>query len=61
MNAFGLWIFGNALEREIGRLSMLAVFLVTGIFASAASYLFSTGPRWASGRPVRSSDCSARS
>ena len=43
MNAFGLWIFGNALEREIGRLSVLAVFLVTGIFAGAASYLFSSG------------------
>ena len=43
MNAFGLWIFGNALEREIGRLSMLAVFLVTGIFASATSCLFSNG------------------
>lgn len=41
MNALVLWIFGNALEREIGRLPMLAVFLATGIFASAASYLFS--------------------
>ena len=44
MNAFALWIFGNALEREIGRLSLLAVFLVTGIFASAASYLLSSPP-----------------
>jgi membrane associated rhomboid family serine protease len=43
MNTFALWIFGIALEREIGRLSLLAVFLVTGIFASATSYLFSTG------------------
>jgi membrane associated rhomboid family serine protease len=42
-NAFALWIFGNALEREIGRSSMLAVFLVTGVFAGATSYLFSTG------------------
>jgi membrane associated rhomboid family serine protease len=41
MNAFALWIFGNALEREIGRLSMLGVFLVTGVFAGAVSYLFS--------------------
>jgi membrane associated rhomboid family serine protease len=40
-NAFVLWIFGTQLEREIGRPSFLAVFLATGLFASATSYAFS--------------------
>ena len=41
MNGFVLWIFGAALEREIGRVATLGVFLVTGLFASATSYAFS--------------------
>lgn len=43
LNGFVLWIFGTALEREIGRVATLGVFLVTGIFASATSYAFSDG------------------
>lgn len=38
LNAYVLWIFGNEIERQIGRLETLAVFLVTGVFASATSY-----------------------
>jgi membrane associated rhomboid family serine protease len=40
LNAYVLWIFGVEIERQIGRLSTLAVFLVTGVFAGAASYAF---------------------
>jgi membrane associated rhomboid family serine protease len=42
-NAYALWIFGTELERDIGPWSMLAVFLVTGVFAGAASYALSPG------------------
>lgn len=38
MNAWVLWVIGGALERELGRWRFLAVFLTTGLFASAASY-----------------------
>ena len=40
LNAYALWIFGTIMEREIGRLSTLGVFLTTGVFAGAASYAF---------------------
>ena len=43
LNAYVLWIFGTVIERDIGRLSTLAVFLVTGVFASAASFAFAPG------------------
>jgi membrane associated rhomboid family serine protease len=43
LNAYVLWIFGNAMEQEIGRLATLGVFLTTGIFAGAASYAFASG------------------
>jgi membrane associated rhomboid family serine protease len=43
LNAYVLWIFGTEIEREIGRLSTLAVFLVTGIFAGATSFALATG------------------
>ncbi len=43
LNAYVLWIFGNAIEGEVGRLSTLGVFLATGIFAGAASYAFAPG------------------
>jgi rhomboid protease GluP len=42
-NAYALSIFGNAIEREIGRFTTLLVFLATGLFASATSYAFSDG------------------
>ncbi len=37
LNGYVLWIFGNAIERDVGRLSTLGVFLATGVFAGAAS------------------------
>jgi membrane associated rhomboid family serine protease len=43
LNSYVLWIFGTAIERDIGRVSTLAVFLVTGLFAGATSYAFATG------------------
>ncbi len=38
LNSYVLWIFGNEIERQIGRLETLAVFLVTGVFAGATSF-----------------------
>ena len=43
LNAYVLWIFGVEIECQIGRLSTLAVFLVTGVFAGATSYAFADG------------------
>jgi membrane associated rhomboid family serine protease len=45
LNSYVLWIFGNEIERQIGRLETLAVFLVTGVFAGATSFAFA--PRFA--------------
>lgn len=47
LNGYVLWIFGNAIERDVGRLSTLGVFLATGVFAGAASYAFA--PRFTIG------------
>jgi len=43
LNSYVLWIFGVEIERQIGRLFTLAVFLVTGIFAGATSFAFAPG------------------
>ena len=43
LNAYVLWIFGVEIERQIGRLFTLAVFLVTGVFAGAVSFAFAPG------------------
>ncbi len=43
LNSYVLWIFGNEIEREIGRLETLAVFLITGVFAGAASFASASG------------------
>jgi membrane associated rhomboid family serine protease len=40
MNGYALWIFGNVVERELGRSRFLAIFVVGGLFASAASFVF---------------------
>ncbi|HEY7477838.1 MAG TPA: rhomboid family intramembrane serine protease [Actinomycetota bacterium] len=40
MNGYILYIFGNVIEQELGRARFVAIFLVTGLFASAASYAF---------------------
>jgi membrane associated rhomboid family serine protease len=45
LNAYVLWIFGTVIERDIGRVSTLAVFLVTGVFAGATSFAFAPGFR----------------
>ncbi|HEX7246670.1 MAG TPA: rhomboid family intramembrane serine protease [Actinomycetota bacterium] len=44
MNAYALWIFGPVVERELGRIRLLMIFLTTGLFASAASYAFTPIP-----------------
>ena len=44
MNAYALWIFGPVVERELGRVRFLLIFLTTGLFASAASYAFASNP-----------------
>jgi membrane associated rhomboid family serine protease len=43
LNSYVLWIFGNLMEGEVGRLPVLGVFLATGIFAGATSYAFAPG------------------
>ena len=40
LNAYALWIFGNVVEKELGRLRFLLIYFVTGIAAGAASYAF---------------------
>ncbi|MGH2539675.1 MAG: rhomboid family intramembrane serine protease [Actinomycetota bacterium] len=45
MNAYALWIFGPVVEREIGRVKFLLIFLTTGLCASAASYAFAGIPQ----------------
>jgi membrane associated rhomboid family serine protease len=45
MNAYALWIFGPVVEREIGRVKFLLIFLTTGLCASAASYAFAANPQ----------------
>ncbi|HTG47769.1 MAG TPA: rhomboid family intramembrane serine protease [Actinomycetota bacterium] len=39
-NGYALYIVGNVVEQELGWRRFLAIFFVTGIFASAASYTF---------------------
>ena len=42
-NAYALWIFGQEVERDIGSFPTSAVYLVTGVFAGAASYALAPG------------------
>jgi membrane associated rhomboid family serine protease len=37
-NAWALYVFGSVLERDIGRIRFLGVFVSAGLFASATSY-----------------------
>jgi len=39
-NAWALWVFGTMVERDFGTARYLAIFFVTGFFASATSYAF---------------------
>jgi membrane associated rhomboid family serine protease len=40
INAYSLFILGNILERELGRPRYLVLYLLAGLAASAASYMF---------------------
>jgi membrane associated rhomboid family serine protease len=40
LNGYALYIFGNVIEQELGRGRFVAIFLITGLAASAASYAF---------------------
>jgi membrane associated rhomboid family serine protease len=39
-NGYALYIFGNVVERELGRSRFLAIFVIGGLFASAVSFVF---------------------
>jgi membrane associated rhomboid family serine protease len=39
-NAWALWLFGNFVEATFGTARMLLIYFVTGLFASATSYMF---------------------
>ncbi len=39
-NGYALWAFGNIVEQELGRARYLTIFVVGGLFASAASFVF---------------------
>ncbi len=39
-NAYALWLFGSMVERDFGTPKFLAIFFVTGLLASVASYAF---------------------
>ena len=40
MNGYALWAFGNIVETEIGRARYIAIFVIGGLFASTASFVF---------------------
>jgi membrane associated rhomboid family serine protease len=39
-NAYALWLFGSAIEGNLGKTNMALIYFVTGFVASAASYAF---------------------
>lgn len=41
LNCYALWIVGNVVEVELGRPRYIALFIASGLLASAASYAFS--------------------
>jgi membrane associated rhomboid family serine protease len=46
-NAYALYLFGNVVEVELGRMRLIVLYLVTGLTASAVSYAF--GPAMVAG------------
>jgi membrane associated rhomboid family serine protease len=46
LNAYGLYIFGSFVERMFGRVQLIAMFLVTGFFASAFTYALAPQSEW---------------
>jgi membrane associated rhomboid family serine protease len=49
LNSYGLYLFGNLIEGVFGSARFLAIYLVTGFFASAASFAFGEANRIAAG------------
>ena len=49
LNSWGLFLFGNLIESAFGSARFLAIYLVTGFFASAASFAFGEVTRVAAG------------
>ncbi len=43
-NAYALWIFGQLVEEEMGRIRYLLIYFLTGLCAGAASYAFAPSP-----------------
>jgi membrane associated rhomboid family serine protease len=49
LNSYGLYLFGNLIEGVLGSARFVAIYLVTGFFASAASFAFGGPERIAAG------------
>lgn len=49
LNSYGLYLFGSLIEGVFGSARFLAIYLVTGFFASAASFAFGEPNRIAAG------------
>ncbi|GAB3226282.1 rhomboid family intramembrane serine protease [Glycomyces halotolerans] len=48
-NMVVLWILGRVLERDLGSLRFLAVYLLSGLTGSVATYLFASPEIWSAG------------
>lgn len=48
-NMVVLWILGRVLERDLGSLRFLAVYLLSGLAGSVATYLFASPDVWSAG------------
>jgi membrane associated rhomboid family serine protease len=48
-NMVVLWILGRVLERDLGSLRFLAVYLLAGLAGSVATYLFASPEVWSAG------------
>ncbi|GAB3647494.1 hypothetical protein GCM10028833_11380 [Glycomyces tarimensis] len=48
-NMVVLWILGRVLERDLGSLRFLAVYLLSGLAGSVATYLFASPEIWSAG------------
>lgn len=48
-NMVVLWILGRVLERDLGSMRFLAVYLLSGLAGSVATYLFANPETWSAG------------